>query len=106
MTALADSLLRETCPNCMRAGGECSRCNGTGYVFKEPYAHSSGEQAFDADELESFAMRQRIGVLERALRAVTGLRAHERQALRCSQQGRILLGRIDAAVVHLHARSG
>lgn len=106
MTTLANSMLRETCPSCMRAGGECERCNGSGYVFKEPYAHSSGEQAFDVDELESFAQRQRIGVLERALRSITGVSSLDRQALKCSKAGRALLERIDGALVHLHARSG
>jgi len=45
MTTPVPELLRLICPSCMCAGGECARCNGTGYVFKDPYDPlTSGEQ--------------------------------------------------------------
>lgn len=46
-------LVREICPSCVGfVGGECSRCNGSGYVWKDPYAITSGEMAVDESELE------------------------------------------------------
>jgi len=46
-------LQRILCPNCIGCvGGECERCNGSGYVLKDPYALTSGEQGIDEDELE------------------------------------------------------
>ena len=46
------SVVRELCPDCVVGAGQCSRCNGSGYIFKDPYAITSGEMGIDESELE------------------------------------------------------
>lgn len=41
------ALVRELCPSCLGPGGECDRCNGSGYVLVSPYAEGRGEQGED-----------------------------------------------------------
>lgn len=53
-------LHREVCPNCMRPGGQCDLCNGTGYIYSRPYDSSRGIDAPDQAELELERLRAEV----------------------------------------------
>jgi hypothetical protein len=51
--SLAGQLQRILCPSCMGIQGtNCKRCGGGGYVWKDPYGLTAGEQGLDEHELE------------------------------------------------------
>lgn len=66
----------------MRTGGPCAQCRGTGYVFKDPYALTSGEMGLLSEELTP-PRHDSQGDLAIA---VVGTRAHETPGTASSEQ--------------------
>lgn len=52
---------RRLCPVCIGfIGGECPRCNGTGYVYRDTYAPEAAIDAPDDQELELERLKRRV----------------------------------------------